>query len=173
MSFQPAIGATHASPVGLPDLDYQYSGSTCGTFERVTAETGFELFASGEGVEGFSEGIKVRGHKRPCDGDWFYWAKGRGQQPGLSERAATLIERQKGQCPSCGFYFKLEDKLENDPIIPISRGGHAGYHNWQLLHAHCHHRRTAKKKELSQLEALMSAANRARSRVHEEGHAQF
>jgi Zn-finger protein len=172
MSFQPAFHPD-AAPLRLADFNQFHDGLTVGTFERVTAEIGFETFAPGEEVEGFSEGIKVRGHKNLYNGDWVYWTKRRGQQPGLSKRVATLFKRQKDQYAHCGLYFKLEDKLENDYIIPKSRGGHDGYHNWQLLHAHCHHQKTAKEKELRQLEALMSAANQARSRVHGDGHTRF
>lgn len=109
--------------------------------------------------------IKVRGHKSPYDGDWVYWAKRRRQQPGLPRRIAILLKRQQGQCAYCGLYFKLEDKLEVDHIIPKSRGGRDKYNNWQLLHAHCHHQKTAEDEALRRLEALMTAANRARSRM--------
>ena len=117
--------------------------------------------------------IKVRNNKSPYDGDWAYWAKRRGRQPGLPRRVATLIKRQAGQCAHCGLYFQSEDKLEVDHIIPKSRGGNDGYNNWQLLHAHCHHQKTAKEEDLRRLEAMMTAANRARSRMRVTSHVRF
>jgi RNA-directed DNA polymerase len=88
--------------------------------------------------------IKVRGNKSPYDGDWVYWAKRTGRQPGLPKRITTLIKRQNGKCVSCGLYLKPEDKLEVDHLIPKSKGGKDGYNNLQLLHAHCHHKKSAK-----------------------------
>ena len=87
--------------------------------------------------------IKVRGNKSPYDGDWVYWAKRTGRQPGLPKRIATLIKRQNGKCAFCGLYLKPEDKLEVDHLIPQSKGGKDGYNNLQLLHAHCHHKKSA------------------------------
>lgn len=87
--------------------------------------------------------IKVKGTKSPYDGDWVYWAKRSGAQPGLPKRIATLLKRQAGQCLHCELYFKSGDQLEVDHIIPRSDGGQDGYHNWQLLHRHCHHQKSA------------------------------
>lgn len=86
--------------------------------------------------------IKVKGTKSPYDGDWVYWAKRRGQQPGLPKRTAILLKRQSGKCAARGLYFSNEDKLEIDHIIPRAQGGADGYDNWQLLHTHCHHQKT-------------------------------
>ena len=109
--------------------------------------------------------VKVRGTKSPYDGDWVYWARRRGRQPGLPRRITTLLQRQAGQCARCGLYFSMEDKLEVDHIYPKVRGGRDGYQNWQLLHAHCHHQKTAEDEHLRQLEALMTAASHVRSRM--------
>jgi len=117
--------------------------------------------------------IKVRGHKSPYDGDWVYWAKRRGQQPGLPKRVAILLKRQAGKCAKCGLYFKSEDKPQVDHIIPKTRRGKDGYRNWQLLHIHCHHRKTTEDKHLQQLEALMSAASQVRSRMRATPHVRF
>ena len=64
--------------------------------------------------------IKVRGSKSPYDGDLLYWAKRRGNQPGVPKRVGTLIKRQNGKCAFCGLYFLPEDKLEVDHVIPKS-----------------------------------------------------
>lgn len=109
--------------------------------------------------------IKVRGTKSPYDGDWTYWARRRTRQPGLAKRKAKLLRQQAGKCAKCGLYFGAEDKPEVDHIIPKAKGGKDRYDNWQLLHAHCHHRKSAKEDELRRLEALMSAATTARSRM--------
>ena len=117
--------------------------------------------------------IKVRHIKSPYDGDWIYWVKRRGRQPDIPRRVATLLRRQSGKCAFCGHFFHIEDKLEVDHIIPRSRGGKDGYHNWQLLHAHCHHQKTAKDAQLRQLEVLMATANRMRSRMRGDSQVRF
>lgn len=117
--------------------------------------------------------IKVRKGKSPYDGDLIYWAKRRGQHPGTPRRVATLLKRQNGKCAYCGMYFQTEDKLEVDHAISKARGGRDSYNNWQLLHAHCHHHKTAKDEKLRRLEALMTAANRARSRMRSTSHVRF
>jgi RNA-directed DNA polymerase len=89
---------------------------------------------------------KVRGTKSPYDGDWLYWASRRGHQPGIPKRTAFLLKRQKGQCARCELYFKPDDTLQVDHIVPAAQGGADGYDNWQLLHTHCHHRKTAQEK---------------------------
>ena len=117
--------------------------------------------------------IKVRNTKSPYDGDWVYWVKRRGRQPGIPRRVATLLKQQAGKCASCGLYIHVEDKLEVDHIIPKSKGGKDGYHNWQLLHAHCHHRKTAEDADLQRLEVLMATASRMRSRMRLASHVRF
>ncbi len=87
--------------------------------------------------------IKIREDKNPFDGDWVYWATRMGRHPDLNEREAQLLKRQQGKCPWCELYFKDGDVLELDHIIPRSRGGRDSYTNWQVLHRHCHDRKTA------------------------------
>jgi RNA-directed DNA polymerase len=91
--------------------------------------------------------IKVRGNKSPYDGDWVYWATRRSYQPGVPKRVATLLKGQAGKCASCGLYFRPDDKLEVDHILPRSQGGRDSYSNLQLLHAHCHHEKSAQQKQ--------------------------
>ena len=86
---------------------------------------------------------KVRGTKSPFDGDWLYWATRNQRQPGTPIRIVKLLKQQAGRCTYCGLYFKPDDPLHIDHIIPTSQGGRNGYDNWQLLHPHCHHRKTA------------------------------
>ena len=117
--------------------------------------------------------IKVRGTKSPYDGDWSYWTTRRKRHPGLPRRIARLLHRQAGKCARCGLYFTAEDRPEVDHVIPRAEGGKDRYDNWQLLHAHCHHRKSAKEDELRRLEALMSAAAMARSRMRAASQVRF
>jgi RNA-directed DNA polymerase len=57
---------------------------------------------------------------------------------------ATLLKRQKGKCTHCGLYFIEESVMEVDHIIPKSQGGKNEYRNIQLLHRHCHDKKTTK-----------------------------
>lgn len=87
---------------------------------------------------------KVKADRSPFDGDWRYWSQRLGKHPELSTRVAVLLKRQSGKCPFCGLYFKLEDQMEVDHILPQSQGGDSLYSNLQLLHQHCHHTKTRK-----------------------------
>jgi RNA-directed DNA polymerase len=143
-------------------------------------ETGFWIFAPHDGSALYRHDktrirwyVKVRGQKSPYDGDWAYWAKRRGYQPGLPKRVSTLLKRQAGKCARCGLYFGPEDKPQVDHIIPRQKGGRDRYNNWQLLHTHCHHQKTAEAKRLQHLEELMSAATHARSRMRVNSHVRF
>jgi 5-methylcytosine-specific restriction endonuclease McrA len=57
---------------------------------------------------------------------------------------AKLLKTQKGKCTHCGLFFREEDVLEVDHIIPESKGGKDEYKNLQILHRHCHDAKTAK-----------------------------
>ncbi len=92
--------------------------------------------------------VKVRSEKSPYDGDWVYWANRMGRHPQLTKREATLLRWQKGKCAWCGLHFRDGDLLEVDHIITVVLGGEDGYSNWQLLHRHCHDRKTAEDETL-------------------------
>lgn len=66
-----------------------------------------------------------------------------GKHPEVTERVATLLKKQKGKCTHCELYFREEDVLEVDHIIPRNKGGKDEYKNLQLLHSHCHDVKTA------------------------------
>ena len=51
-----------------------------------------------------------------------------------------IIERDRHQCQYCG---RTTGQMTTDHIIPKSNGGTDGYENLQLLHAHCHHKKSA------------------------------
>jgi RNA-directed DNA polymerase len=90
---------------------------------------------------------KIKGTKSPFDGDWRYWSTRRGEYPDTPKRVANLMKRQKGKCAHCGLYFDDEDVLEVDHIVPKSEGGKDQYKNYELLHRHCHHKKTAEDRQ--------------------------
>jgi RNA-directed DNA polymerase len=98
--------------------------------------------------------IKVRGRKSPYDGDWIYWVKRKEHHPEIPTRVAKLLKRQSGRCACCDLCFTSEDWLEVDHVIPTTMGGRDRYDNWQLLHKHCHHRKTAQDKRFRQSAVL-------------------
>ncbi|WP_096608375.1 HNH endonuclease [Calothrix sp. NIES-2100] len=88
--------------------------------------------------------IKVKGEASPYNGDLVYWSSRMGAHPEMPKKVATLLKQQKGKCTHCGLYFRTEDLLEVDHIIPRSKGGKDEYKNLQVLHKHCHDTKTAK-----------------------------
>lgn len=87
--------------------------------------------------------VKVKGEASPYDGNLIYWCSRMGKHPEATKRMATLLKEQKGKCTYCGLYFREEDVLEIDHIIPRTKGGKDHYNNLQILHRHCHDRKTA------------------------------
>lgn len=90
-----------------------------------------------------TEYVKVKGECSPYNGNLVYWSTRMGKNPDLPLRKAILLKQQKGKCKWCGYHFREEDILEEDHIIPTSLGGRDEYKNLQLLHGHCHDRKTA------------------------------
>lgn len=114
-------------------------------------ETGQWIFATREGHQlhehrhtPIIRHTKIKGKKSPYDGDWVYWATRMGHHPELPKRVAILLQRQQGKCPWCELYFKEDDVLEVDHILPLSQGGKNQYANWQLLHRHCHDQKSTR-----------------------------
>jgi RNA-directed DNA polymerase len=95
--------------------------------------------------------IKVKGDKSPYDGDLVYWSSRMGKHPECSTEMATLLKMQKGKCSYCGLTFRDEDLLEIDHIIPKSLGGKNEYKNKQILHRHCHDKKTANDGSLTRI----------------------
>ena len=87
--------------------------------------------------------VKVKGTNSPFDGNLVYWSTRMGNNPLLPKRVTTLLKRQKGKCTHCGLHLRETDVMEVDHIIPKSKGGKDAYKNLQLLHRHCHHKKTA------------------------------
>lgn len=86
--------------------------------------------------------IKVKGNASPYDGNSLYWSTRMGRNPDMSKRTATLLKRQKGKCTHCGLNFKYGDIMETDHKKPLKLGGSRGIENLQLLHRHCHDKKT-------------------------------
>lgn len=86
--------------------------------------------------------VKVKGEISPYDGNLVYWSSRMGKHPEVPKSVATLLKRQKGKCAHCGLYFTEESVIEVDHIIPKSKGGKNEYKNLQLLHRHCHDKKT-------------------------------
>jgi 5-methylcytosine-specific restriction endonuclease McrA len=84
----------------------------------------------------------VEGVASPFDGNWIYGRARRGEYPGTT-RMATLLERQQGICNHCRLSFTSEDLVEVDHIIPKVLGGKDLYLNLQLLHKHCHDKKSS------------------------------
>lgn len=91
---------------------------------------------------------KVQGERSPYDGDLVYWSTRMGRHPEVPKNVATLLKRQNGKCAHCGLTFKDGDIKEKDHIIPRHSGGTDKSYNLQLLHRHCHDKKTAKDFEI-------------------------
>lgn len=87
--------------------------------------------------------VKVKGEASTFDGNDSYWGKRMLNSPGLSTRVKLLLKRQNGYCKWCGSPFVFGDGWEVDHIIPLTSGGRDELRNLQLLHRHCHDKKTA------------------------------
>jgi RNA-directed DNA polymerase len=86
--------------------------------------------------------VKVKGNKSPYDGDHVYWAARMASYRRLPTRVSKLLKQQKGICPYCQTRFQWESVMEVDHIQPKALGGKDIYANLQLLHRHCHVKKT-------------------------------
>jgi RNA-directed DNA polymerase len=90
--------------------------------------------------------IKVAGCRSPYDGDWVYWSTRMGREPTTPARVARLLKAQGGRCRECNLYFRTGDRMEIDHVRPKTQGGTDARWNLQLLHRHCHDRKTTRDK---------------------------
>jgi RNA-directed DNA polymerase len=65
--------------------------------------------------------VRVHGTASPYDGDLRYWTQKRRDRSLATGRMATLLERQRGVCLSCGWLFPDRDTIKVDHMIPASR----------------------------------------------------
>lgn len=82
--------------------------------------------------------VKVKGEASPYDGNLLYWSTRMGRNLEMPARVSKLLKTQKGTCTHCGLFFRENDVMEVDHIIPKSKGGKDEFKNLQLLHRHCH-----------------------------------
>jgi len=68
---------------------------------------------------------------------------GFGTKTQQNETHSYPLKKQKGKCAHCGLFFREDDVIEADHIIPKFKGGKDEYKNLQLLHRHCHDTKTA------------------------------
>jgi RNA-directed DNA polymerase len=86
---------------------------------------------------------KIKGAKSPFDGDLIYWSTRLGEHPEMDATVAKLIKRQNGKCAYCRHNFMEGDLMEKDHTIEKRFGGKNSFSNLQLLHRHCHDKKTA------------------------------
>lgn len=86
--------------------------------------------------------IKVKGKASVYNGDHIYWSIKTNLHGIQNTRIKRLLKTQNGICSICKVKFLQTDVLEVDHIIPLSHGGSDKYENLQLLHKHCHLKKT-------------------------------
>lgn len=86
--------------------------------------------------------VKVKGNLSVYDNNLGYWSQRLKKIPTISNTAFKLLKKQKGKCLLCREEFRHEDIMEIDHIRPLSKGGKRATSNIQLVHRHCHHRKT-------------------------------
>jgi RNA-directed DNA polymerase len=87
--------------------------------------------------------VKVKGARSPFDGDLIYWSTRLGEHPEMDATIAKLLKRQEGRCAYCSYNFMDGDLMEKDHITEKRFGGKNSKDNLQLLHRHCHDKKTA------------------------------
>ena len=66
----------------------------------------------------------------------------KGKHPELKDFIAKMLKKQNGKCNWCQLTFQEGDVIEDDHIIPRKAGGNNSLRNRQLLHKHCHDKKT-------------------------------
>ena len=112
--------------------------------------------------------IKVKGETSPYDSNLNYWASRMGRHPEIKGSIARLLKKQKGKCNFCNLIFQTEDKIERDHIIPRKAGGDNTIDNLQLLHKHCHDKKTKRDLILIQKHKYRKIWNRHFTKIHKQ-----
>ncbi len=110
---------------------------------RIGDSNPLRLLAHNDTTCSSNDYVKVKGDKSPFDGDTVYWSSRLGTHPEMPSRKAKLLKQQKGKCPWCGLQFQEWDVMEIDHKVPRALGGKDEWINLQLLHRHCHDKKTA------------------------------
>jgi group II intron reverse transcriptase/maturase len=98
--------------------------------------------------------VKVKGNASVYDGNNLYWGKRTMNKGTWKTRERKLIKRQNGRCTWCKTVFQFTDIVEVDHVHPKSKGGPDTYDNLQLLHKHCHVKKTATDASLKRYKAV-------------------
>ncbi len=88
--------------------------------------------------------VKVRKEASLFDGNLLYWAQRLQHHPETGTTLGRLLRAQGGRCADCGLLFTMQDRLEIDHVQPVSQAGGPQLPNLQVLHRHCHDRKTAR-----------------------------
>ena len=86
--------------------------------------------------------IKVQNTVSPYDGNDLYWLKRTAKFGNFSPSKRKLLLQQSGQCNWCHEPILAFDVTETDHKTPLFLGGKNKYDNLQLLHKHCHLKKT-------------------------------
>ena len=86
--------------------------------------------------------IKVRKDYSVYDDNFAYWTLRLKKIPNISDSKLKLLKKQKSKCALCFHKFKHGDTMEIDHIVPIAKKGKRTISNIQLVHRHCHHKKT-------------------------------
>jgi len=128
--------------------------------------TGQQLGKKGEKMHNFlpklawvksSKHVKVKENASPYDGNHVYWGARLARYYTFNKRQSYLLKKQNKKCQICQTPFIVGDIIEIDHIKPRSLGGLDIYQNLQLLHKHCHIKKTkADFKQIEQTKSLPS-----------------
>lgn len=91
---------------------------------------------------------KVKKDASIYDGNIIYWAKRNSSNPNLPIKVKRLMKSQNGKCNECKLTFLDGDNIECDHITPKYAGGKDTYENLQLLHLHCHDKKTTRDRSI-------------------------
>lgn len=88
----------------------------------------------------------------------IYWSTRLGKHPEMDRTIAKLLKHQNGKCTYCRLNFIDGDLLEKDHVIPRSLGGKNSHSNLEILHRHCHDKKTAN--DGSQVSSIIKVADK-------------
>ena len=112
-------------------------------FSSREGESNFHLLRHDKFNCSSNEYVKVKGNASPYNGNLVYWSTRMGRHPEVDGLKSNLLKKQKGKCPYCNLFFRDSDIKEADHIIAKKLNGKNVYSNYQLLHGHCHDKKTA------------------------------
>lgn len=86
--------------------------------------------------------VKVRNVSSVYDSDELYWVQRYSRKSIKNTSKRKLFLKQNGLCPLCKDRIRFDTPVEIDHIIPSKKGGENAYKNLQIVHRHCHVRKT-------------------------------